>query len=136
EPLTVDDLARRARMSRRTFVRAFRDSTGTTPASWVTSRRLDEARRLLEQTDLPIERVAEAAGYSSAITFRQNFSRAFAPTPTSYRRRFGTACRRTRAPGGDPPPAPGSGPRPRRGEIAPAQKARVPPSAGVRTRSE
>ncbi|WP_241237256.1 GlxA family transcriptional regulator [Brachybacterium saurashtrense] len=91
EPLTVDDLARRARMSRRTFVRAFRVSTGTTPASWVTSKRLDEARRLLEQTDLPIERVARLVGYSSAITFRQNFSRAFATTPTSYRRRFGTA---------------------------------------------
>src|SRR5699024_12779745 len=89
EPLTVDDLARRARMRRRTFVRAFRDSTGTTPASWVTSRRLDEARRLLEQTDLPIERVAEAVGYSSAITFRQHFSRALATTRTADRRARG-----------------------------------------------
>src|SRR5699024_8959600 len=46
EPLTVDDLARRARMSRRTFVRAFRDRTGTTRASWVTSKHLDDDRRL------------------------------------------------------------------------------------------
>ena len=100
EPLTVDDLARRARMSRRTFVRAFRASTGTTPASWVTSRRLDEARRLLEQTDLSIERVARTVGYSSAITFRQNFSRAFATTPTSYRRRFGSDSEREDFAGG------------------------------------
>lgn len=90
EPLTVDALAAEAHMSRRSFVRAFRTSTGTTPAAWVKSRRLDEARRLLEQTDLSIDRVAQACGFGNAITMRQNFAQAFSTSPSDYRRRFDT----------------------------------------------
>ncbi|MBB2903451.1 transcriptional regulator GlxA family with amidase domain [Kineococcus radiotolerans] len=88
EPLGVERLAAAAHMSRRTFVRTFRRSTGTTPASWVRSRRLDEARRLLESTDLPIEQVAAAVGFGNAVTLRQGFAAAFDTTPSSYRRRF------------------------------------------------
>lgn len=88
DPLTVEDLAAAARMSRRSFVRAFRASTGTTPAAWVRSRRLDESRRLLEESDLSIDQIAEACGFGSPVTFRQGFSRAFSTTPSEYRRRF------------------------------------------------
>ncbi|MHA7285614.1 GlxA family transcriptional regulator [Arthrobacter sp. MDT3-44] len=88
EPLTIEQLAARAHLSRRTFVRTFRASTGTTPASWVRSRRLDESRRLLEETNLPMDRVAAASGFASAVTMRQNFAAAFRTTPTEYRRRF------------------------------------------------
>lgn len=87
-PLTVDDLATHARMSRRTVTRRFVEVTGTTPARWVLARRLDEARRLLETTTWPVARVATACGFSSAVTFRQNFVTAYATTPTSYRQRF------------------------------------------------
>lgn len=86
--LNVDQLAAIAHMSRRSFIRAFRDSTGATPAAWVRSRRLDEARRLLETTDMPIDRVAAECGFGSGVTFRQNFASAFGSTPSSYRRRF------------------------------------------------
>jgi transcriptional regulator GlxA family with amidase domain len=75
-------------MSRRSFVRAFKVSTGTTPAAWVRSRRLDEARRLLETTDLPVDRIAAACGFGNPVTLRQNFAVAFGSTPSSYRRRF------------------------------------------------
>lgn len=88
EPLTIDQLAAQAHMSRRTFIRDFQAHTGTTPASWVRSRRLDESRRLLEETVLPVDQVAAASGFSSPITMRQNFATAFATTPTEYRRRF------------------------------------------------
>lgn len=88
EPLTVERLAARAHMSRRTFIRAFRASTGATPASWVRSRRLDEARRLLESTDLPVDQVADACGFGSAVTLRQGFAAAFGTSPSVYRRRF------------------------------------------------
>jgi transcriptional regulator GlxA family with amidase domain len=86
--LGVDQLAAAARLSRRSFVRAFRSSTGTTPAAWVRSRRLDEARRLLETTDLAIDRVSEACGFGNPVTLRQNFVTAFGCTPSNYRRRF------------------------------------------------
>lgn len=88
DPLTVDDLAAAAHMSRRTFIRTFREVTGTTPAAWLRARRLDGVRRLLESTDLPIDQVAAECGFSSPITMRQNFGAAFATTPSEYRRRF------------------------------------------------
>ncbi|WP_280424228.1 GlxA family transcriptional regulator [Nocardia carnea] len=88
QPLTVDILAEQARMSRRSFVRHFQRTTGTTPARWILERRLDEARVLLETTDWGIESLAAACGFGSAVTFRQNFTAAFGATPTAYRRQF------------------------------------------------
>ncbi|RJU02375.1 helix-turn-helix domain-containing protein [Arthrobacter frigidicola] len=90
EPLTIDQLSQRAHMSRRTFVRAFRAATGTTPSAWVRSRRLDAARRSLETTDLSIDQIAADCGFGNAVTLRQNFAAAFSTTPTGYRRRFNT----------------------------------------------
>jgi transcriptional regulator GlxA family with amidase domain len=88
EVLTVERLAAMAHMSRRTFIRTFRASTGATPAAWVRSRRLDEARRLLESTDLPVDQVAGACGFGSAVTLRQSFAAALGTSPSEYRRRF------------------------------------------------
>ncbi|WP_197026021.1 GlxA family transcriptional regulator [Nocardioides sp. URHA0020] len=88
--LSVDDLAAHARMSRRNFTRRFTEVIGSTPSRWIMARRLDEARRLLEATSWPINRVATACGFGSVVTFRQNFVAAYATTPTSYRQRFST----------------------------------------------
>ena len=88
EELSVERLADAAHMSRRSFVRAFRASTGSTPAAWVRSRRLDEARRLLETTDLSIDQIAASCGFGNPVTLRQNFASAFGSSPSSYRRRF------------------------------------------------
>ncbi|MFD6517932.1 GlxA family transcriptional regulator [Rhodococcus sp. NPDC060176] len=90
ETLSVDRLARQARMSRRSFVRHFHRATGTTPARWVLERRLHEARILLETTGGSIDEIATACGFGSSVTFRQNFVSAFATSPTGYRRRFRT----------------------------------------------
>ncbi|WP_167398966.1 GlxA family transcriptional regulator [Arthrobacter pityocampae] len=90
EPLTIDRLAGQARMSRRTFIRAFRAATGTTPSAWIRSRRLDAARRLLETTDLPVEHIAVDCGFGTPVTLRQSFAAAFSTTPTDYRRHFTT----------------------------------------------
>ncbi|WP_166789239.1 MULTISPECIES: GlxA family transcriptional regulator [unclassified Cryobacterium] len=88
EDLGVDRLAAAAHMSRRTFVRTFRNATGATPAAWVRSRRLDEARRLLETSDLSVDQIAASCGFGNPVTLRQNFAAAFGSTPSSYRRRF------------------------------------------------
>lgn len=91
EPLPVERLAATVHMSTRTFVRAFRAATGATPAAWVRTRRLDEARRLLETSELPIDRIAVDCGFGSAVTMRQNFSARFTISPSQYRRRFHAA---------------------------------------------
>ena len=65
QPLTVTDLAEHAHLSPRQFGRRFRDATGTTPHQWLLAQRILLARRLLETTDLPVERVADEAGFGS-----------------------------------------------------------------------
>ena len=88
EPLTVEAMARHANVSPRTFARRFRAETGTTPLQWLLSRRVLEARRLLEESDLPVETVALRAGFGNAASLRDHFRRATATTPTAYRRTF------------------------------------------------
>ncbi|WP_072804178.1 GlxA family transcriptional regulator [Rhodococcoides yunnanense] len=94
EPLPIDRLAERARMSRRSFVRQFEAATGATPAKWVLEQRLDAARVLLETSTWTIEKIAAACGFGSGVTFRQNFGAAFATSPTAYRRQFADTRRR------------------------------------------
>lgn len=83
--VTVDELARRATMSPRTFARRFVAETGTTPHQWVTDQRVLRARQLLEETDLPVEAVARDAGFGSAALLRHHFARCTGITPTAFR---------------------------------------------------
>ena len=88
QPVTVQALAARVQMSPRNFSRRFQEHTGASPAKWVLTRRLDESRRLLETTQLPMWEVAEACGFASPVTFRQNFVTVYGTTPTTYRHHF------------------------------------------------
>ena len=90
-PHELDNLARRALMSRRTFTRRFRESTGTTVGQWIQNQRLALAQRLLETTNHPVERVATGAGFGSAVSLRKHFVSAFKVSPTVYRRQFSRA---------------------------------------------
>jgi transcriptional regulator GlxA family with amidase domain len=87
-PLTVEDMARHAGYSPRTFARRFRAETGTTPLQWLIARRVAEAQRLLEGTDLAVEVVALRAGFGTAVALRQHFARAVGTAPSAYRRAF------------------------------------------------
>ena len=91
EPLTVEAMARHANVSPRTFARRFREETGTTPLQWLLARRVLEARRLLEESDLPVEAIATEAGFGNAASLRDHFRRATSTTPTAYRRTFQAA---------------------------------------------
>ena len=88
EPLTVAAMAGHAACSERTFARRFRAETGTTPLQWLLLQRVLHARRLLEATDLPVEAVADHAGFGTATSLRSHFRRATATTPVAYRRSF------------------------------------------------
>lgn len=88
QPLDVAAMAHQAGVSPRTFARRFRQETGTTPLQWLLAQRVLEARRLLEETDLPIDAVAWRAGFGTAASLRDHFRRATATTPTAYRRSF------------------------------------------------
>ena len=86
--LTVDTLARQARMSSRSFARRFRAELGTTPHRWIIHQRLLAAQHWLETTDDSIDRIAESVGLQTAATLRQHFQRRLGTSPTAYRRRF------------------------------------------------
>ncbi|MBP0449076.1 helix-turn-helix domain-containing protein [Kitasatospora sp. RG8] len=88
QPLTVDELARRARMSPRTFFRRLQAATGTTPLQWLLNQRLARAQSLLEATDLPVEQIGERSGLGSATNLRRHFTARVGVTPTDYRRAF------------------------------------------------
>lgn len=85
EPLTVEHLARHANMSARHFARRFHAELGIAPLRWLLSERVRLAQRLLEQTDLSVQRIAERAGFGSAISLRRHFGRELGTTPLDYR---------------------------------------------------
>ncbi|MFJ7178395.1 helix-turn-helix domain-containing protein [Streptomyces massasporeus] len=88
QPLTVDDLARRAGMSSRHLGRHFRAVTGTTPLQWVLTQRIRHAQELLEKTDDGVDTIAAATGMGTATTLRRHFNRTVGVPPDAYRRTF------------------------------------------------
>ena len=88
EPHSLDSLARVVAMSRRTLTRHFARATGMSITDWLTAERLRRSQTLLEAGDLPVEQVAEAVGYLSAVTWRQQFKARFGVSPTEWRRTF------------------------------------------------
>jgi transcriptional regulator GlxA family with amidase domain len=86
--LPLDSLASRVAMSVRNFTRVFQEETGTTPADFVEMARIDAARRLLEESETPLQRVASRCGFASADTMRRAFLRRIGTGPSDYRQRF------------------------------------------------
>ncbi|GEC10603.1 AraC family transcriptional regulator [Streptomyces spinoverrucosus] len=86
--LTLDHLAERAGLSSRTLARRFTEQLGISPGQWVLGRRLEAARILLEQTDLPVEAIATRVGLASAVNLRRRFRVHLGTTPGAYRRTF------------------------------------------------
>jgi transcriptional regulator GlxA family with amidase domain len=89
EPLTVADLAARARVSPATLHRRFRAQLGTTPLAWLTAERVALACRLIERGEERLDVVAARSGLGTAANLRARLRRATGLSPSAYRRRFG-----------------------------------------------
>jgi transcriptional regulator GlxA family with amidase domain len=86
--LDVATLAARANMSERSFARIFLRETGKTPGAYVEDIRLDEARRLLTATSLPVTDIAARSGFGSEERMRRAFHRRLKINPAAFRARF------------------------------------------------
>jgi AraC family transcriptional regulator, transcriptional activator FtrA len=86
--LTIASLASKARMSRHTFIRRFKEATGLSPGEWVVRARVSRARELLEETQVPVEGVATATGCGSAYALRHHFRLRLVTSPADYRAAF------------------------------------------------
>jgi transcriptional regulator GlxA family with amidase domain len=89
--LSVELLAARARLCPRQFTRRFKHAFGTTPAAFIESARIDEARRRLAGYHSTVDRVASSVGFRSDEVFRRTFERRLGITPSAYRTRFGAS---------------------------------------------
>jgi transcriptional regulator GlxA family with amidase domain len=87
-PVTLRELAAKESTSVRTFTRRFKEEVGLSPAQWLIQQRVERARQLLEETDLPVDRVAANAGFGTAASLRQHLLSAVGVSPTAYRTTF------------------------------------------------
>lgn len=90
DDLSVPALARRAGLSERHFARVFAERTGLPPGRYVERSRAEAARRLLETTDHPLDRIARETGIGAPETLFRVFRRLWRVAPGEYRRRFAT----------------------------------------------
>ena len=98
EPLTVDDMARAAGLSRAHFSREFRRAFGESPHVYLLTRRLERAAAMLRTTDRSVADICVAVGLDSVGSFTTSFSRMFGRTPTAYRAAFPPAADRALIP--------------------------------------
>ncbi|MFJ8582971.1 helix-turn-helix domain-containing protein [Micromonospora sp. NPDC093277] len=86
EPLSLDDLARSAMISKFHFLRTFRRVTGVTPGRFLSAVRIHEAKHLLSTTSLSVADISIQVGYGSLGTFTRRFTECVGLSPTAYRR--------------------------------------------------
>ena len=96
--IEIGEMAAFSGMSERTFLRRFREGTGTTPLKWLRRERVLRAMSLLEKTQLPLSDVSHQCGFGSFETFRAAFREIAGITPHAYRKRFECGISRAGAP--------------------------------------
>jgi transcriptional regulator GlxA family with amidase domain len=84
----VEEVVKRSRLAERTFKRRFVQATGLTPIAYVQRLRIEDAKRRLERTDTPVDRISWCVGYEDAAFFRRLFKRTTGLAPGAYRKRF------------------------------------------------
>ncbi len=91
ERLTVDALASRCALSRRSLERRFRQATGLSPLTYLQRVRIEAAKQRLESTRQQVAEVMMAVGYVDDKAFREIFRRHCGMSPAAYRERYAAA---------------------------------------------
>jgi transcriptional regulator GlxA family with amidase domain len=88
DDLSLHRLAAQAGMSERSFGRRYRLATGMTPGRAIEYLRIEAARHLLAETNMPMKRIAKRCGFGTEETMRRSFLRTKGVGPNEYRLRF------------------------------------------------
>jgi transcriptional regulator GlxA family with amidase domain len=89
DPVTVEEMAAKAAMSRRSFHRHFLAGTGSTPLAWLHQQRIERAKELLETTGDTVDEIADHVGLGTPANLRAQFRKATTISPTRHRQLFG-----------------------------------------------
>ena len=85
DPIRIDDLAQRSGLSQRSFQRRFQRACGQSPLQYQQQIRLDSARELLQNSNLPVEEISALCGYNDASYFSKLFKQMNAIAPGQFR---------------------------------------------------
>jgi AraC-like DNA-binding protein len=88
EPITLDDMADVAGLSKYHFLRLFKATYGITPREYLSQRRIERAQDLLRTTNLTVTEVCFMVGFSSLGSFSSRFRSLVGETPTEFQRRY------------------------------------------------
>jgi transcriptional regulator GlxA family with amidase domain len=84
----IDAVIARSKLAERTFKRRFTAATGLAPIAYVQRLRIEDAKRRLERTDMPVDEIGWRVGYEDSAFFRRLFKRTTGMAPGAYRKRF------------------------------------------------
>lgn len=88
EPNPVSVMAGQSGRSARSFLRRFRRATGQTPVEYIQTVRVEEAKQILETTNMPIADIAAEIGYTEPSSFRSAFRKHVGLSASAYRRKW------------------------------------------------
>lgn len=88
EPITMTDILKEVPMARRSLERRFKQAFGRSPTDEIRRIRIDRARKLLTETDLPMQEIAESCGYATYNYLTHVFKQTTGMTPRDYRKQF------------------------------------------------
>ena len=87
---TIESLAARTHLTRRTFTRHFKKATGMTLVNWLNAERIRLSCELLETSNFSIEKITELSGFNNTVSFRKKFREKYGTSPQAWRKAFGT----------------------------------------------
>lgn len=88
EEITLDTLLAHIPVSKYHFIRSFKEKLGLTPYQYLTQIRIQHAKILLRQSDLPVSSIADQCGYTDTSNFIAHFKKLSGETPLQYRKNF------------------------------------------------
>lgn len=86
--ISVDQMAQHVAMSKRNFIRRFKEAQGDTPANYLRQLRVESAKQYLVNTQMRFEDIVVKVGYEDSSAFRRVFTQATSLTPNAYRQKF------------------------------------------------